>query len=153
MTLTPGFGQGAFLVQSQQAPAGPQAALGEQLFVSGWAQRDLIPTSPLDAVTECDAFLTQLEGSWTPGEHIRAKAHHIGVASGELGNLAALTQHVSLYSQRGLSEQRVCHQLVQRAPVQTSVPLGSQSSLIRGAIPTQDKTILAGASLAHQTFS
>lgn len=37
--------------------------------------------------------------------------------------------------------------------MQTSVPLGSQCSLIRGAIPTRDKTVLAGASLTHQTFS
>lgn len=34
------------------------------------------------------------------------------MASCELGSLGALTQPVSLHSQRGLSEQRLCHQLV-----------------------------------------
>lgn len=54
--------------------------------------------------------------SWSKAEHLGStselKTHHIDVASGELGNLGALAQHISLYSQRGLSEQRVCHQLV-----------------------------------------
>lgn len=52
--------------------------------------------------------------SWREAEHLgsTAKAHHISVSGCQLGNLGALAQHISLYSQRCLSEQRVSHLLV-----------------------------------------